>query len=139
MAYELPKRPTKRAMEQANAVMQLRTDGLTYRQIGEKLGISYQQAYRAQRLALREIPREATEEFIRLQEARVEALMAEALDTSKNTRSTTDQVAAINAALRATDQLNKIRGIYTEQSSEQTDTVGTLLDTLINNSTKQDN
>lgn len=134
MAYELPKRPTKKAMEQANAVMELRVKGISYREIGKRLGISYQQAYRAQALAVREIPRENLEQYTELQEHRVERLMARALDISEDAPSHKDQISAINTALKATDQLNRLRGIYTEQENEGTTTVGTLLDTLINTS-----
>lgn len=138
MARQAPKRrgPTKKVLDDANQVMQLRTLGVTFRAIASQLGISVSRAHQLQEIALKATLKETTAEYVTLQEERVELLLRKALTGEANAETGKDKAALINTALRATDQLNRMRGIYDMTETEAQAQASTLLDMLIENSRK---
>ena len=138
MARQAPKRrgPTKKVLDDANQVMQLRTLGVTFRAIAAQLGISLSRAHQLQEIALKATLKETTAEYITLQEERVELLLRKALTGEATAQTGKDKAALINTALRATDQLNRMRGIYDLTETEAQAQASTLLDMLIENSRK---
>ena len=127
-------RHTPKTLEQAHQVMQLRTLGATFRQISKQLGISTTRAHDLEQIALKETLREATDDYVTLQEARVELLLRRAITGETEATDGREQAALINAALRATDQLNRMRGIYDRTQTEAQTNAATLLNTLIETS-----
>lgn len=127
-------RHTAKTLEQANKVMQLRTVGADFRTIAKQLGISPTRAYDLQQIALKETLRESTDDYIAVQEQRVELLLRKAITGQNESSDGRDQAALINAALRATDQLNRMRGIYDRTETEAQTAAASLLDTLIETS-----
>lgn len=136
MAKKNPRqdRHTAKTLEQANKVMQLRTVGADFRTIAKQLGISTTRAYDLQQIALKETLRESTDDYIAVQEQRVELLLRKAITGQTESSDGRDQAALINAALRATDQLNRMRGIYDRTETEAQTAAASLLDTLIETS-----
>lgn len=136
MAKKNPRksRHTAKTLEQANQVMQLRTVGANFRTIAKQLGISTTRAYDLQQIALKETLRESTDDYIAVQEQRVELLLRKAITGENEASDGRDQAALINAALRATDQLNRMRGIYDRTETEAQTAAASLLDTLIETS-----
>ena len=136
MAKKNPRRSrhTAKTLDQASRVMQLRTVGADFRTIAKQLGISTTRAYDLQQIALKETLREATDDYIAVQEQRVELLLRKAITGENEARDGRDQAALINAALRATDQLNRMRGIYDRTETEAQTAAASLLDTLIETS-----
>ena len=136
MAKKNPRqsRYTAKTLEQANRVMQLRTVGADFRTIAKQLGISTTRAYDLQQIALKETLRESTDDYIAVQEQRVELLLRKAITGQNESNDGRDQAALINAALRATDQLNRMRGIYDRTETEAQTAAASLLDTLIETS-----
>lgn len=116
--------------------MQLRTLGVTFRAIAAQLGISLSRAHQLQEIALKATLKETTAEYVTLQEERVELLLRKALTGESNAETGKDKAALINTALRATDQLNRMRGIYDMTETEAQAQASTLLDMLIENSRK---
>lgn len=131
---ERGRRLTKKTLDQAEQVMNLRKIGVSYRAIGKQLGIHFQRAHQLHEIALRESLTETTEDYIRVQEERVEMLMQRALISEQKTEDARDKASLINAALKATDQLNRIRGIYDRTETESQANAATLLQTLVDNS-----
>ena len=136
MAKKNPRqsRHTAKTLDQANRVMQLRTVGADFRAIAKQLGISTTRAYDLQQIALKETLRESTDDYIAVQEQRVELLLRKAITGQNESNDGRDQAALINAALRATDQLNRMRGIYDRTETEAQTAAASLLDTLIETS-----
>ena len=136
MAKKNPRRSrhTAKTLDQASRVMQLRTVGADFRTIAKQLGISTTRAYDLQQIALKETLRESTDDYIAVQEQRVELLLRKAITGENEARDGRDQAALINAALRATDQLNRMRGIYDRTETEAQTAAASLLDTLIETS-----
>lgn len=114
--------------------MQLRTVGATFRSISQQLGISLARVHELQQIALKATLKETTAEYVTLQEERVELLLRKALTGEAKAESGRDRSALINTALRATDQLNRMRGIYDMTETEAQANATTLLDMLIENS-----
>ena len=127
-------RHTAKTLGQANRVMQLRTVGADFRTIAKQLGVSTTRAYDLQQIALKETLRESTDDYIAVQEQRVELLLRKAITSQNESTDSRDQAALINAALRATDQLNRMRGIYDRTETEAQTAAASLLDTLIETS-----
>ena len=138
MARLAPKRrgPSKKVLDDANRVMQMRTLGATFRSIASQLGISVSRAHQLQQIALKATLKETTAEYVTLQEERVELLLRKALTGEATAETGRDKAALINTALRATDQLNRMRGIYDMTETEAQAQASTLLDMLIENSRK---
>lgn len=136
MAKKNPRRSrhTAKTLDQASRVMQLRTVGADFRTIAKQLGISTTRAYDLQQIALKETLRESTDDYIAVQEQRVELLLRKAITGQTEAVDGRDQAALINAALRATDQLNRMRGIYDRTETEAQTAAASLLDTLIETS-----
>ena len=136
MAKKNPRkdRHTTKTLDQANRVMQLRTVGADFCTIAKQLGISTTRAYDLQQIALKETLRESTDDYIAVQEQRVELLLRKAITGQNESNDSRDQAALINAALRATDQLNRMRGIYDRTEAEAQTAAASLLDTLIETS-----
>lgn len=136
MAKRNPRRSryTAKTLEQAHQVMQLRTVGASFRQIAKQLSISTTRAHELEQIALKESLRETTDDYVTLQEHRVELLLRRAITGETEARDGREQAALINAALRATDQLNRMRGIYERTQTEAQTAAATLLDTLIETS-----
>ena len=136
MAKKNPRksRHTAKTLDQANRVMQLRTVGVDFRTIAKQLGISTTRAYDLQQIALKETLRESTDDYIAVQEQRVELLLRKAITGENEAVDGRDQAALINAALRATDQLNRMRGVYDRTETEAQTAAASLLDTLIETS-----
>ena len=136
MAKKNPRkdRHTTKTLDQANRVMQLRTVGADFRAIAKQLGISTTRAYDLQQIALKETLRESTDDYISVQEQRVELLLRKAITGQNESTDSRGQAALINAALRATDQLNRMRGIYDRTETEAQTAAASLLDTLIETS-----
>ena len=136
MAKKNPRRSrhTAKTLDQASRVMQLRTVGADFRTIAKQLGISTTRAYDLQQIALKETLRESTDDYIAVQEQRVELLLRKAITGQTEASDGRDQAALINAALRATDQLNRMRGIYDRTETEAQTAAASLLDTLIETS-----
>ena len=136
MAKKNPRqdRHTAKTLDQANRVMQLRTVGADFRTIAKQLGVSTTRAYDLQQIALKETLRESTDDYISVQEQRVELLLGRAITGQNEAVDGRDQAALINAALRATDQLNRMRGIYDRTETEAQTAAASLLDTLIETS-----
>lgn len=116
--------------------MQMRTLGVTFRSIASQLGISVSRAHQLQQIALKATLTETTAEYVTLQEERVELLLRKALTGEETAETGKDKAALINTALRATDQLNRMRGIYDMTETEAQAQASTLLDMLIENSRK---
>ena len=127
-------RHTAKTLDQASRVMQLRTVGADFRTIAKQLGISTTRAYDLQQIALKETLRESTDDYIAVQEQRVELLLRKAITGQSEASDGRDQAALINAALRATDQLNRMRGVYDRTETEAQTAAASLLDTLIETS-----
>lgn len=127
---------SKKTLDDANRVMQLRTLGATFRSIAKQLGTSVSRAHELQEIALKTTLKETTTDYIILQEERVELLLRRALTGEAEATTGKDQAALINTALRATDQLNRMRGIYDMTQTEAQANASTLLDMLIENSLK---
>lgn len=132
MAFTIPKRLTPKLADQCAHVMDLRKQGATFEHIGHTLGISTSRAHQLQQIAIAHTPREATEEFLTLQRARTEKLLAD-LSQSIATQLTTgeDISRAATAALRALDQLNRLSGIYNITENAGHDDAASLLEELV--------
>lgn len=135
MAKTNPRRgPTAATLEKADQVIQLRRHGISYRQIAKQLGISHQRAHELHKIAAETTLRENAEEYAQLQEERVELLLRRAFDAERDTDDGRDKAALINAALKATDQLSRLRGAYEQTADDDTRAATTLLNTLIETS-----
>lgn len=108
--------------------------GVTFRAIGTRLGISVARAHELQEIALKHTLRETTADYVTLQEQRAELLMLRAISAETEAQTGREKAALITAALRATDQLNRMRGIYDRTEVEAQDNASSLLDTLVENS-----
>lgn len=134
MAKTNPRRgPTAATLEKADQVIQLRRHGISYRQIAKQLGISHQRAHELHKIAAETTLRENAEEYAQLQEERVELLLRRAFDAERDA-AVRDKAALINAALKATDQLSRLRGAYEQTADDDTRAATTLLNTLIETS-----
>ena len=135
MAKINPRRgPTAATLEKADQVIQLRRHGISYRQIAKQLGISHQRAHQLHKVAAETALRENTQEYAQLQEERVELLLRRSFDAERDADDGRDKAALINAALKATDQLSRLRGIYDRTETEAQTAAASLLDTLIETS-----
>lgn len=135
MAKTNPRRgPTAATLEKADQVIQLRRHGVSYRQIAKQLGISHQRAHQLHKIAAETTLRENAEEYAQLQEERLELLLRRSFDAERDTDDGRDKAALINAALKATDQLSRLRGVYDRTETEARTAAASLLDTLIETS-----
>jgi hypothetical protein len=112
MTFERTKTDALNAAE----ALELRTQGLTYREIGNRLGVDASTAFRRCQNALAEIPAQAVEEHRHVELARLDALLSACWQEAMQ-----GKASAIRSALGIIDRRAKILGLDAPTRSQTLD------------------
>lgn len=122
--------PTKARLERMARSLRFKEDGFSYRQIADRTGVSYRQAYLDVQDALREVIREPAEEVLKLELARLDMLLMTAMARVREDRN----LKAIDTVVRLMDRRAKYLGLDNPTTDDATKAVSTLLERLITGS-----
>lgn len=121
-----PKGPTKQRAERMAKALRLREAGLTYEQIGNKLGISTSQVERDLKDALKLTIQEPADSLRKL-----EALRLDALQRAIWQQALRGNLQAVNQALKIQERRAKLLNLDSTGGDIVDDELTTLLDTLL--------
>lgn len=102
---------TRARAERMAEALNLREGGATYREIGEKLGISTKRAYDDVQDAIKDIPREPAERVLHLELERIDKLWRRAYIAAMKD----GNLQAMDRCMKLMDRRMRLHGLYTQE------------------------